>query len=109
MEYRAFRILYPRSVNKVVLFCAAITTIYITWELNDFSRDFNSILGVNKSDIRNFQEQWCKMQRWRVDWERMARPCEGQVAWDQRQVNSEWRTDASSSFIKEWEIQPAGT
>ena len=109
MEYRAFRILYPRSVNKVVLFCAAITTFYITWELNDLSRNINSVLGVNKGDIRDFQEQWCRMQRRRVDWGGMARPCEGQVAWDQRQVNSELRTDASRGFIKKWEIQPAGT
>jgi len=48
------------------------------------------------------------MQRWRVDWEGMAKPCEGQTAWDQRQVNSEWRTDANNSFIKKWRIKPAG-
>ena len=48
------------------------------------------------------------MHRWREDWEGMAKPCDGQVDWEQRQVNSEWRTDARSSFITRWEIQPAG-
>ena len=66
------------------------------------------IFGNEKNDIRNFHQQWCRMQRWRVDWEEMAKHCEGQVAWDQRQVDSVWRTDANKSFIRKWEIQPAG-
>ena len=66
------------------------------------------ILEIKENDIRDFHEQWCRMQRWRVDWETMAKPCEGQVAWNQRQLNSEGRTDARRSFIKRWEILPAG-
>ena len=48
------------------------------------------------------------MQGWRVDWETVVKPCVGKVAWDERKVNSEWRTDAYNSFIKKWDVQPAG-
>lgn len=107
MGCRALRISRTRLVN-ILLFGVAITTVHITWRIYHLSANTKPILGLNESDIRDFHQQWCRMQRWRVDWERMAKPCEGQIAWDQRKVNSEWRTDARRSFITKWEILPAG-
>lgn len=107
MGCRALRISRTRLVN-ILLLGVAITTVHITWRIYHLSANTKPILGLNESDIRDFHQQWCRMQRWRVDWERMAKPCEGQIAWDQRKVNSEWRTDARRSFITKWEILPAG-
>ena len=67
------------------------------------------ILKISGNDVRDFHQQWCRMHRWRVDWEQMAKPCENQMAWEQRPKSSEWKTDARSSFIVKLEIQPAGT
>ena len=108
MGCRALGIFYPRSLSKrtVLLFVFAITTLYITMGIYHLIR--RTRFRFSENDIKDFHQQWCKMHRWREDWEGMAKPCDGQVDWEQRQVNSEWRTDARSSFITKWEIQPAG-
>lgn len=102
---RARRLFRPRLTN-VIFLGAVITTLHITWKL--YHLKTNRMLGICENDIRNFQQQWCRMQRWRIDWEGMVKPCESRVAWTQRQVNSEMRTDARRSFITKWEILPAG-
>ena len=107
MGCRAHRIFCPRLVN-ILLLGVAITTLHITWRLYYLGTNVKPICGVKETIIRDFHKQWCRMHRWRVDWETMAKPCEGQVAWNQRQVNSDRRTDARRSFIKGWEILPAG-
>ena len=107
MGYRVPRMFRKRVLNLILL-GVAITTLHITWRLYYLDTSRETTLGAEESDIRDFHQQWCRMQRWRVDWERMAKPCRGQVAWDQRQVNSEWRTDGRKSFITKWEILPAG-
>ena len=107
MGCRAHRIFCPRLVN-ILLLGVAITTLHITWRLYYLGTTVKPTCGVKETDIRDFCKQWYRMQRWRVDWETMAKPCKGQVAWNQRRVGSEGRTDARRSFIKRWEILPAG-
>lgn len=99
------RIFRPRLVNSLLL-GVAITAFHIMWRLYSLGTTVKPICG--EIIIRDFQKQWCRMHRWRVDWEAMAKPCEGQVAWNQRQVNSDKGTDARKSFITEWKILPAG-
>ena len=108
MECQVLRLFSPYSANKVIFISVGLTTLYITWEIYCLSRSTKPILRINEKNTEDFHQEWCRMQRWRVDWEGMAKPCEGQTAWDQRQVNSEWRTDANNSFIKKWRIKPAG-
>lgn len=107
-KLRALRVLYTRTAKKVIFFIVAITSLYITWEIQYTIRNIWLILGFQENDLLDFNQQWCKMHRWRVDWEGMFKPCRGQEAWELRQVNSKWRTDGKMSFIKKWEIQPAG-
>lgn len=78
-----------------------MTILRIMWTLSYYDISY-------LNEIRNFRYQWCRMQKWRVDWEGMVRPCEGRVAWSQREINSELRSDARKSFITKWEILPAG-
>ena len=109
MGCRALRIFYPRFFSKktVLVFVITITiSVYITVGIHHLIR--RTRFQSNENDIQDFHKQWCRMHRWRVDWEGMAKPCDGQEDWEHRQVNSEWRTDARSSFIMRWEIQPAG-
>ena len=109
MEYKALRVFNPRTANKVIIFILAITSLYITWTVHYTVRNTWPLLEIHReNEIRDFNQQWCRMHWWRVDWEDMVKPCRRQEAWELRQVNSEWRTDASRSFIKKWEIQPAG-
>lgn len=107
MGCRAHRTFCPRLVN-IILLGVTITTLHIMWRLYYLGTTTKPICGINENDIRDFHKQWCRMQRWRVDWETMVKPCEGRVAWNQRQVNSDGRTDARRSFIKRLEILPAG-
>ena len=107
MGCRVHRIFCPRLVN-ILLLGVAITTLHITWRLYYLGTTVKPKCGGKETIITDFEKQWCRMHRWRVDWEVMAKPCEGQVAWKQRQVNSEKGTDARKSFIKKWEILPAG-
>lgn len=77
-------------------------------KINFFIGKAMPILKISGNGVRDFHQQWCRMHRWRVDWEQMAKPCENQMAWEQRPKSSEWKTDARSSFIVKLEIQPAG-
>ena len=108
MECRVLQIFKQRSVKKAILLGIFMTTFYITWTLYNLVECKTPFFENHEHDIRNFHQQWCRMQGWRIDWETMAKSCAGKVAWDERKENSEWRTDASNSFIKKWEIQPAG-
>ena len=51
---------------------------------------------------------WCRLQKWRVNWKDMAASCEGKMAWGKREVNSLYRTDADLSYIKKWDLQDTG-
>ena len=108
MGCRVLQIIQPRTIKKVILFGIFTTAFYITWTLYNLVECKTPFFKNHENDIRNFHQQWCRMQGWRLAWETMAKSCAGKVAWDERKENSEWRTDASNSYIKKWEIQPAG-
>ena len=105
---QVLRILKQRYVQKAIFFGAVISIFRIIWTLYNLVGSKTPFFEDHEHDTRHFQQEWCRMQGWRVDWETMAKSCAGKVAWDERKENSEWRTDASNSFIKKWEIQPAG-
>ncbi|XP_031549949.1 uncharacterized protein LOC116287413 [Actinia tenebrosa] len=52
--------------------------------------------------------EWCRLQKWRVNWKGMIGSCEGKMAWEKREVNSWYRTDPDKSYIKKWDLQNAG-
>ena len=109
MGCRFLRIFNQRSIKKAIFFGIVITTVYITWTVYTLTGGKTPFFeNLEHDDIRHFQQQWCTMQGWRVDWETVVKPCVGKVAWDERKVNSDWRTDAYNSFIKKWDVQPAG-
>ncbi|EDO35161.1 predicted protein [Nematostella vectensis] len=63
----------------------------------------------SRDNIRDFRMQWCRLQRWRLDWEAILSPCAGSMRWDMRAaVRSQARTNAHKSFVSKWELQPAG-
>ncbi|KAL9978836.1 hypothetical protein ACROYT_G016406 [Oculina patagonica] len=59
-------------------------------------------------DHDGFLDNWCRLQRSRVDWRGLLKNCHNKMAWKQRQVDSINRTDANKSFISRWEIKPQG-
>ena len=61
-----------------------------------------------RADIDDFHHQWCRMQRWRVDWGQAVRPCKDKMAWNQREPTSHDRTSADISYISRWHLRPAG-
>ena len=109
MGCRVLRIFKQRSIKKAIFFGNVIATVYITWTVYSLTRCKTPFFeNPEHDDVRHFHQQWCTTQGWRVDWETVVKPCVGKVAWDERKVNSEWRTDAYNSFIKKWDLQPAG-
>ena len=61
-----------------------------------------------RADIDDFHHQWCRMQRWRVDWGQAVRPCKDKMAWNQREPTSHDRTSAHRSYMSRWHLRPAG-
>lgn len=64
--------------------------------------------NVSHATPDEFPSQWCRLQKWRIDWERMLTPCVEKMSWDLRDVTSPDRTSASNSYIAKWFLSPAG-
>ena len=108
MGCQVLRILNQRSVKKAIFLGTVVVTFHITSIIYNLVGSNTPFFENHEHDIPHFHQLWCRMQGWRVDWETVVKPCAGKVAWDERKVNSKWRTDANNSFIMKWEIQPAG-
>lgn len=65
---------------------------------------YQDIISIENKKNRD----WCRLQKWRINWKEMTAPCEGKMAWEKREASSLHRTDADMSYIKKWELQDAG-
>ena len=59
-------------------------------------------------DIVAFQQNWCRMQRARIDLNSLLKPCNYNISWNGESPNRLLQTDASQSFISLFDIRPAG-
>lgn len=66
------------------------------------------IHSPQKCPVFDFKGNWCRLQRWRVDWESLLAPCRLKLGWKDRQVRSKLRTHALNSYVARWDLKPAG-
>ncbi|XP_031549963.1 uncharacterized protein LOC116287422 [Actinia tenebrosa] len=91
------------------IFLSLATVGYIAWFSSCPRRDVSPQIDTSVSgDIYDFRYQWCRLHRWRVDWESMVSPCWKEMSWDKRDVTSRKRTSPYRSYISKWELSPAG-
>ena len=95
------------TVLVLVTFAASLfveLTFYTKWP-----GYFGGLCTDDEQDQeQQFLNDWCRLENWRFDWEGFLAPCNKQLAWYQRQINSAQRSDANRSFIKKWSLKPAG-
>ena len=58
--------------------------------------------------LKDFQRDWLRQRRARVDWQGMMESCKDDMAWDPVKWDKIHRSDASISEIVFWDIRPAG-
>ena len=58
--------------------------------------------------LEDFQRDWFRQRRARVDWQGMMESCKDDMAWDPVKWDKIHRSDASTSEIVFWDIRPAG-
>ncbi|XP_068682501.1 uncharacterized protein [Montipora foliosa] len=89
------------------LVCVLTVTffVYLKWYFPSFLTS-----TMNRSNLEEFTQDWCRVRRVATDWELLRRPCKGNTkygvdlhGWDR--VN---RTDPTQSFIPVMDIKPAG-
>ena len=121
-----------RYLAVFVVMCASLLLLETWYSREELYKEWNAVSqqigtqpkpeAVNKWIINNstdvaanhlvqeFQREWLRQRRAQVDWESLARPCVGHIAWGE--VKEGWgkqnRTNATVSVISYWDIRPAG-
>jgi hypothetical protein len=94
-----------KKAFAVFLALAALSSIVWIYECPNVStRTDVSMSG----DINDFRYQWCRLEKWRVDWESIVSPCWKEMSWEKRDVTSRKRTSPYKSYISKQELLPAG-
>ena len=68
---------------------------------------FSRELSVN-TRLKDFQRDWLRQRRARVDWQSMMESCKDDMAWNPVKWDKIHRSDVSTSEIVFWDIRPAG-
>ena len=63
-----------------------------------------------KRTQENLIQDWFRLQKARVDWQRVIEPCTGNIEWGSRKPGFEnnMRTSAKHSYISSMDIRPSG-
>ena len=57
----------------------------------------------------NFKHDWCRIQRARLDWKDVLRPCWNSTVWETPgRFGINQMSDPQKSFISKWDIKPSG-
>ena len=95
-------------------FCLIVSVIIIAHQYFNYKHPTTTSYHRDASayrmprDDESFLSDWCRLQRWRVDWEGLVSNCRHKMAWKDREINPINRTDAKKSFISRLEIKPQG-
>ena len=59
--------------------------------------------------LENFQNDWCRMQRARLEWKDVLRPCWNSTVWGaSSRFGINQMSDPQKSYISQWDIKPSG-
>lgn len=59
--------------------------------------------------LENFQNDWCRMQRARLEWKDVLRPCWNSTVWGApSRFGINQMSDPQKSYISQWDIKPSG-
>ena len=82
--------------------------VYYQYVNNDANSQKHGHQMRISQDIVAFQQNWCRMQRARIDLNLFLKPCNYNISWNGESPNRLLQTDASLSFISLFDIRPAG-
>ena len=88
------------------LTCILVTLLHDLKNNVDLKR--NPSMLEKRNNILDFGRQWCRLEKWRHDWEGLLGECSREMAWEKRNTTSTDRTSAGKSYISSWELSPIG-
>ena len=86
----------------------AVHLVYYQYVNNDANSQKHGHQMRISQDIVAFQQNWCRMQRARIDLNSLLKPFNYNISWNGESPNRLLQTDASQSFISLFDIRPAG-
>ena len=108
--YQMIQILIQKwkTFLKLWLSAVAVLLLYYQFVSNEVnSRKHEQKMRISQN-IYEFQENWCRIHRARVDVDSILKPCFYNISWNGDSPNRQLQTDAGKSFISLFEIRPAG-
>ena len=108
--YQMIQILIQKwkTFLKLWLSAVAVLLLYYQFVSNEVnSRKHEQKMRISQN-IYEFQENWCRIHRARVDIDSILKPCFYNISWNGDSPNRQLQTDAAKSFISLFEIRPAG-
>lgn len=97
-----------KTFLKLWLSAVAVLLFYYQFVNNEVnSRKHEHKLRISQT-IYEFQKNWCRIHRARVDMDSILKPCFYNVSWNGDSPNRQLQTDATKSFTSLFEIRPAG-
>ena len=97
-----------KTFLKLWLSTVAVLLVYYRYVNNEAnSQKLEHQMRISKN-IDEFQENWCRIHRARVDVNSLLQPCNYNISWNGDSPDRKLQTDASQSFISLFDIRPAG-
>lgn len=90
------------------LWLSVVATFLLYYRYVENQAERHGHKGRTLQEIDEFQENWCRIQRARVDMDSVLKPCFYNISWNEDLPSREQRTDAGKSFISLFDIKPAG-
>eukprot|EP00794_Sanderia_malayensis_P019988 gene19989-21948_t len=86
-----------------------VDTSLTTIRYLDRITDLKGTTEVSRTDdvkLANFYKSWCKLRKYRKDWEEIQKPCKNLMSWGSKQEGWNESTNAAKSVIIAMEIRP---
>ena len=105
-----------KTMRRLLLALVSLMIAIVIFSTVRRLTDENPLLDVltirihspQKFPVFDFKGNWCRLQRWRVDWESLLASCRLKLGWKDRKVRSKLRTHALNSYVARWDLKPAG-
>ena len=97
-----------KTFLKLWFSMVAVFLLYYQYASNEANLQRHEYKMKISQNINEFQENWCRIHRARVDIDSILKPCFYNISWNGDSPSRELQTDAAKSFISLLDIRPAG-
>ncbi|XP_031567322.1 uncharacterized protein LOC116302232 [Actinia tenebrosa] len=115
----AINILRYRSRFLFLVFLCLTSSVIllVTWEngltgILLLRTSFSSLAENAEVEIQlessSFVTDWCRVRKARLDWKELLKPCSKYIQWSSKVKDTSLRTNATTSTIVFWELNPSG-